>query len=180
MVKLVVENPKYQLALATLKEGVPIIQIASHFADNAWITVNERTFAEALRTYRRLHQDHIDNFQPDSIDKYVDANSPNIDVESALSQMLRLQKERIAIDYRHEKEMGKLFDTTHREIKTFGEIAELMLKTQGKVSGTGGPVRRSGEATPQDVNDNLALIKKDQNTQDRLHGLTRQLVEAKS
>lgn len=175
--KLVTDSPKHHLILASLKEGIAATELAAHFANNNWITVNERTFAEALRTFRRLHQDKIDEFSPENIDKYVDPNAPGLYVEGALSQMMRLQQQRIAIDFKHEKEMGKLFDTTHREIKVFNEMAELALKVNGRTTTPG--VRRSGEPSTADVNDNLGQIKKDQGTQDRLHGLTRQLIEAK-
>jgi hypothetical protein len=173
-VNLIRENPHFQLIKASLKEGISAAEISRHFAENSWITVSERTFSDALRTFRRKYPREIDNTDIGYVDEHIPANAPVVDELIHLQQLLRLQKVRIGLDFKHEKEMGKLFATTGKEIEVAGKLVETMAKVRGKIH-DGSPSKYQPHFS-QNVTDNLVNIKKDEGTRDRLHELTRQLV----
>jgi hypothetical protein len=175
--KVITTNPKYELLLASLKEGVSASEIARHFAMNNWITINERSFTEAVRVFKRLKPELIDATDVKGLHSDIDANSPELDEITVIDQLLRLQSRRIAIDFQHEKTMGKLFNTTAKEIEVTTKLLETRAKIKGKLNERGG---HQAEAMPVDVNERLNTVKKDQTTRDRLTMLVKQVSNRKT
>lgn len=172
------ENPRYELLLAALSEGVNITQIAQHFHSNGWIDTNERTFAEALRVFRRKCPELIAAYKQSSdrphLEQLVAQNQPAVDEVSTLSQLIRLQQLRLAIDVKTEIAMGKLFKDTQKDIEITAKLIETQAKIRGKLVET---KRGSDGGISEDVTADLNKIKKQQQTNDRLHGLVKQLAE---
>lgn len=175
-VRLITMHPRYRLIIASLKEGIKTTAIAAHFAKNGWLSVNERTFTEAIRVFRNKHPEALEEVAAEGIDAEVDPNRPHVDLRDQLQQLLRLQRLRIGIDYKHEKDMGKLFKDTVKEIEALAKITETLAKMDGFIQDSGhrGPQEEPG------VMDNLNRIKRDQVTRDRLHSAVKQLVEQKA
>ena len=176
-VRLVNNNPQYQLLIASLKEGVTPAAIASHFAQNSWIEVNERTFAEAIRAFKRVHPEVIENTAAEGLNEIVDPNRPGLDTRVALQQLLRMQQLRLGIEVNNEQGIHKLFNTTHKEVEVTRDILETIAKMDGKI--TDGSHSNMGNETP-DVIEDLNRLKKDQLARDRIHHTIKQVVEAKA
>lgn len=178
-IKLIRNNPHYRLIMSSLVEGVQMTEIARHFAMNQWTNgVSERTFNEALRAFRKACAEEISAYEPDSVEleKKAPANSPRLDTIGTLHQLMRIQKIRLGIDFKVEQSIGKLFNTTAKEIETTAKIAEMLLKAEGKI--TDG--KRSEEPMAADVQEDLSRIKKEEITQNRLHSIVKQLAESKT
>jgi hypothetical protein len=176
-VRMVKENRYFKLVLMSLKQGVPVSQIAEHFAKNHWIDVNERTFAEALRTFRRSCADEIDRFVLDNedISKWVDPNSPQRDEYAQIQQLISFQMQRLASGRNVEKNIGMLSQFMKDEVKVTGELLLAAAKISGRVNANTGLASHSDHVSTPDVNENLNRLHKDETTRNRLHGLTKQL-----
>lgn len=180
MTKLVTEHPRIDLILASMREGVAATQIAAYMAKEGLITVNEKTFTDALRMYKRKHPEAIAQDANDSvsnIDKIADPNRPHVDLEDQLQQLLRLQRIRVGLSAKTELEMGVLFNNTHKEIQTAIDAIETLAKIKGKISDGSGRMHAPEDAG---VLENLSQIKKEQGVRDQLHQSIKKLVEVKT
>ena len=175
-ISLVEQNKHYKMVVAHIVQGTPLTDIAKHFAMNGWITVNEKTFVEALRTFRRARAQELADYELTDINKLVNPNQPALDEIAALEHLARIQMFRLGIDVKNEKDIGKLFNTTAREVEVTRRIAETIAKARGKIKDGGSG---SMEAQSQDVLEDLSKIKKDEGTRNRLHSLTSQLLKNK-
>lgn len=176
-VKHIMEHPRYGIILAALREGNRVGIIANWFARDGWLTsVTERTFAEYLTTFKRLKAALIDgSYEQDELDKLIDSRRPGVDTVAEVDRLIRLQKARIALDFKHEREMGKLFNTTVKEVEVTGKLLELRGKLTGQLdthSTTGGHASTDDESVIEAIN----KAKRDESNHDRLQNLTRQLV----
>lgn len=167
--KLIQSNKRYTVIIASLKEGTPITEIARWFAVNGWIDVSERAFQNALYSFRNRHSQLLNSKDIDSFEALADGNSPHLDVDVELNKLLRIQRERIAIDVTTEKELGKLFNTTHKEIQVAAELLTALHKSK---TGTGGNGDNLPDDLPSNVREKLRGIKADEAQRDKIYSLT--------
>jgi hypothetical protein len=170
----VTRHPKYQLILSSLKEGVTATQLAAYFAEQGWLTVSERTFTEAVRTFKNKNMDLIDRTKVEGLDCFVDPNQPGADVIALAQQLLRFQKNRLAIGHNIEHETKILSSNMHKELMAANALLETLGKLTGKIQDTNKSRTVSEEP---DVLENLNRVKRDQISRDRLHGAVAQLVK---
>lgn len=164
-------HPRFPVILAALREGISCQEVANWFAIEGWIDVNERTFSQYLQVFKRRNPAILDDGAPaDTIDELIAANRPNIDPMTELNRLLRLQKRRLGVDVNSELNIGKLFNTTHKEVEVARNLLETMAKIQGKIGG-GDTGILSKENT-----ENIRELKNDEGQRDRLAGLADQLV----
>jgi uncharacterized membrane protein len=175
-VRLVTNNPQYRLLIASLKSGVSPSQVATHWAREHWIDVNERTFAEAIRVFRRVHPEAIKEAEAEGIDALVEPNQPHVDTLATAKQLLKLQQLRLGIEVGLEKNMGKLFQTTVKDIEATTKLIETIGKLEGRINEPGRGVQVAEEVS---VMEDLSRVKKDQVSRDRLHNMVKQVVEVK-
>lgn len=174
---LVVTNPHFRVIIGSLKSGVNASQIASHCAREGWITVNERTFAEAIRLFVKRNPDAISNSQDaDGLDGLVEPNQPYADTLRAAKQLLKIQQMRLAITIKSEKTFGMLLTSTPKEMEVTNKMLETIAKMEGRIveGGKGAPVHEESH-----VAEDLGRVKKDQSNRDRLHSLVKQVMEVK-
>lgn len=174
-VKLVKEHPKFRLLINCLKEGIKATEISAHFAENGWLTVNERTFTEAIRAYKNAHPEEIENHEIEGLDAVVDPNQPGVDLEQQVQQLLRMQRVRLGIGLQLEKTTGFLSAQVPKELEVTNKLIETLGKLKGKIVEHG---HKMGGEEPS-VIENLNRVKRDQTTRDRLHSAVKQLVEVK-
>ena len=172
MIRYIQRHPKYSVMLKALREGIPIPEVARWFVEHDWVDITEKTFSEYLRTFKRRFPDMISGGDDNFIDSIVDAHQPNLDVITELNRILRIQKLRLKIDVANEQNIGKLFNTTHKEMLVYKELLETIAKVEGKIQ-TGG--MKETEGVPGDVRDNLRNIRKDEIQRDRMSSLTSEL-----
>lgn len=173
-IRLVTGSKHYELIIASLREGIPPATIASHLAQNGWITVNEKVFAQALRDFRNKHPGALKAVSdPDrDLNVIVDPNKPAIDEYAALQQLLRVQQLRLGMMVNTEKTMGLPVQHIAKEVEITNKIIETMAKIRGRIKDGGASVVEEMNAT-----DDLNRVKKDQQARDRLHTMVGQLVQ---
>ncbi|MET4190702.1 MULTISPECIES: hypothetical protein [unclassified Bradyrhizobium] len=174
--RLVTNNPKFKLLIASLKSGVGPAQVAAHWAREGWIDVNERTFAEAIRAFRKVHPEAIAEAEAEGLDGLVEPNQPMPDELQAAMQLLKIQQLRLGIEVGLEKNLGKLFQTTVKDVEATTKLIETIGKLRGRINEGGRPVAAAEEAG---VMEDLNRVKKDQASRDRMHNMVKQVVEAK-
>lgn len=168
-------HPRFPVILAALREGISCQEVANWFAVEGWIDVNERTFSQYLQVFKRRNPAILDEGAPvDTIDELIPANRPNVDPITELNRLLRLQKRRLGVDVNSELNIGKLFNTTHKELEVTRNLLETIAKIQGKI-GTQVDGTLSKENT-----ESIRELKNDEGQRDRLAGLADQLVGALS
>jgi hypothetical protein len=57
-------------------------------------------------------------------DHLFDGNAAILTSETELAKLIALQKVRVSIDFASERNIGKLFNTTHKEVQVLGELIE--------------------------------------------------------
>jgi hypothetical protein len=173
--KYIFNHPKFSTIINAMREGIPLREIARWFSREQWIEINEETFFQYLHVFRRRNLKLVESQNEEFIDHLVHANQPNIDVKSELNRLFRLQKLRLKIDVQTEKEMGKLFNTTHREVEKAHEILETIAKMDGHL-GIGGGGREEAVAISEDVRDELESLTRDEAKRNNLTTLAGQLI----
>lgn len=170
--RLVQTCPRYAAIIASIKEGVPLSKIAKWVVENKWTDVSERSFLNALVIFRRRNSHIINETDIESLNFRADGNMPDVEVMTELNRLLRVQKQRIAIDVTTEHNLGKLFNTTHKEFQVAAEILELMLKAQGRIGGSNNG--EFAEDLPVDVREKLRNIRLDEEKRQKVFALTQE------
>lgn len=172
-VRAIQKHPRYTTILGALKEGIGIPEIARWFAERGWIDVNEKTFTEYLRTFAKRNQHLIAGGDDDSIDSLVSAHDPNIDVMTELNRLYRVQKKRLKVDITNEMNIGKLFNTTVKEMEAATGILKLMAEVEGRIGK--GAQSQGYENHAGDVRDSLRKLQVDESQRDRMTFLVEEL-----
>jgi hypothetical protein len=167
------KHPRYQTILGALREGIGIPEIARWFAERGWIDVNEKTFNEYLRTFARRNQVLIAGGNEETIDSLVGAHDPNLDPLVEANRLYRLQKLRLKIDVTNEQNIGKLFNTTVKEMEMAGKLLELIGELEGKIGK--GQQATGFENHGNEVRDSLRKLATDESQRDRLTYLAEEL-----
>jgi putative component of toxin-antitoxin plasmid stabilization module len=176
MVRYIFKHPKYEHILAALREGNTVKEIARYYAEAEFIEVNESTFASYLAVFKRKYPQLLDPNKTgdDGLDDLVHAHRPNVDVEKELNRLYRLQKLRLNIDVRTEKNMGKLFKDLVKDIEASHKILETIAKVQGRIKTTGN--MNEAEGLTEGVRDEIRRMRNTEGHGDRMFTLTNELV----
>jgi hypothetical protein len=169
-------HPRYLTILSALREGQKPSKIGRWFASNGWLEVSETSFTQSLYIFRRRHPELIHTTDTDMLDSMVEANRPDLDVITELDRLLRVQKARIAIDFKTEKNINKLFGSTHKEVQVAAMLLELMLKAKGALGGGSEEEFTSNfnMDLPIEVRERLRSIKVNENNRQKLFSLTQE------
>lgn len=173
-VRLVERNPQYKMIVSSIRDGITPSAIAAYFAEQGWIDVNERTFTEAIRTFKRVRPEALLG-RNEGLSEHVNPNQPSMSEEAVLQQLIRLQQERLALTFKLEKDTGFTMGTTYRDVEAAGNLVERLAKIRGKLTETGKSTHPVGDAA---VHEDLNKVRKSDQTADRLHGLVKQIVSA--
>ena len=176
-------HPEYQLILTSLQEGVPITQIASHFAQERYLTVTEKTFQMYLYVFKRVHRQLIyptnvraEDEEPGrrNIDRYVRGDLPALDVDRELDRALRFQKMRVGLGHHQERALGMPMKIVSEDMQVLGKFIELKAKRNGlvgpKPTGANQPLEKA-------IEDRLTAVKRDQEDHESLFRMAAELAE---
>jgi hypothetical protein len=182
-INLVRNNERYDIIISLLRENVTPTAIASHFAMYDYITVSERVFAKALKVFKAkcrklILMDVVESKK--SLDELISADRPDTDVVRELNRLYLLQKERITIDFRHEKQMDKLFNTTNKEIEVASEILEKIAKVTGLMIDSKGKNTADDAALATEVREKLRGLELDEGERNKLYNLTTNFIKKMS
>lgn len=174
-VRHITSHPDYDLIMASMREGIPVAQIARHFALEQKINVGEKTFATYLYVFRRIERARINDFPLDAktMDKHVRGDQVELDVDREMDRVIRFQKLRIGIGFENEKQLGMPLEVVGKDVRVLGQLIELKAKRKGILpTGAGRPV-----TVDKNIQDKLTGIKRDEEDHQGLHRLTSELVE---
>lgn len=168
-------HPRYPAIIGAFREGLTPTKIGRWFAENGWLVGSETSFIASLQSFRRRHTELIASTDEVSLDSMQEANRPGLNFEVELDRLLRVQKERIAIDFKTEKSINKLFSSTHKEIQVAAGILDLMMKSKGIGNGHGiGNDTNFNADLPIEVRERLRGITIDETKRQTLFSLTQQ------
>ncbi len=176
-VRLINNNVKYAQLVESLRGGITATAVAAYWARQGWIDVNERTFTEAIRVWKKLHPEILDSKEAIGIDKIVEPNQPFGDELHAAEQLLAVQKIRLGIGVSNEQNFQMLLKDNAKEIEVTTKLIETIAKIKGKIVDGGG---RGSAPEPQNVVEDLSKVKKDETARDRLHNMVKQVLEVKA
>lgn len=138
--------PKYQrdVLLTALREGTRPAAIAAYFGDQGWLNVSEKSFVQYIQAFKRTYPEMIGtNDDEKHMDHYVDPRQPGIDEEQVLEQMIRVQKARIGVGMKFERDTSIVNQHLHKDINATVAMVELLAKMRGKMIGAGRPTADS-------------------------------------
>lgn len=156
--KQIRELPKYQLDVVTtsLREGIKPSQISYYFGEMGWLSVAEKTFTQYIQAFRRIYPEMIGSETDEMhLDHYVDPRNPHLDEEATLEQLIRMQKTRLGIGMKFEKETGLMNRDLHRDVNSTIQMVETLAKMRGRMMGAGRPTAESHHPMANDAKDAL-------------------------
>jgi hypothetical protein len=177
----IMSHPQYEMILASLREGISVAEIARYFAEEQWVTVSEKTFAEYLYVFRRRRISLINQTQADGekidLNRKVSGRNPDLDLDQEMDRAIRFQKVRVGLGHTNEVNLGLPLEQVGRDVVTLGKLLELKLKRQGLRALAKGLQTQGPLAAPAQVRDELNQVVRSQGDTDKLHTLTAQLME---
>lgn len=163
----VMNHSHYPTIIAMMRMGTSNADITDFFLNRGDFTINRKTAVAYLSMFRKSHpelckpvaQEREDGIV--SYDHLFDGNAALITADVELAKLIALQKNRVSIDFKTERGIGKLFSTTHKEVQILGNLLEQYAKIKGLQTGGHSGVGVSAPAE-EDVKDGLQNIKHDE------------------
>jgi hypothetical protein len=178
--------PRAQLDVLTnaLREGVRPVAVAAYFGDQGWLTVTEKTFIQYIQAFKRTYPERIAKEDDDThLNHYVDPRQPNLDEEAQVEQLIRMQKIRLGIGMKFEKNTGIVSQHLHKDINTTIELVKTLAQMRGKMVGAGRPTAEGHHPMTNEAKEALRKTEATEVQTERLVGLMgkfAQLVKSKA
>lgn len=196
-VQWVMHHAQYPNFLSAIRMGTTNADIADHFIDRGYVQVTRKTLMIYLAAFRRKCPDlcrprsgilgrgtDVDGNAVElrDYDHLFDGNMTALSLEVEMMKLIQVQKQRIAIDYHSERQIGKLFQTTAKEVQVLGELFEKLHKVKHGEGKTGSGKNAFGHGSGIDVNedsirDGLNAIKQDETDRRITSGAIKQLIQ---
>jgi hypothetical protein len=162
--------------VTSLREGIKPKEIAYYFGEMGWLTVSEKSFTQYIQAYRRIYPEEIGgNADQQHLDHHIDPRNPHLDEEAALEQLIRMQKVRLGIGLKFEKDTGLLNNHLHKDINATTEMVETLAKMRGRMMGAGRPSSESLQQMPNEAKEQLRENDQREVQQTRLSNLFERL-----
>jgi hypothetical protein len=158
-------HPQYPTIVGMMRMGTSNADIADFFIERGDFQVNRKTAVSYLSMFRKANPSVCKPTENDSdilnYDHLFDGNRAIVTAETELAKLIQLQKARISIDFNSERSIGKLFNTTHKEVAILGELLEKYTKIRmGR--GSNGAGVSSSVPLSEDVKDGVQNIRHDE------------------
>lgn len=180
-VQYIMGNPFYPMILQAIRQGTPNSKIAEHAISRGWFDVNQKTATGYLSYFKKM-QPGLCRPQPPSEDKEMtagydhlfDGNSIILDEETELLKMIALQKARLGIAFKNEREIGVLMQSHRKEFEELRELILALAKLRGKL-GNSLDVNLHGYS--ETVKDDLKGIQQDEGQRNTIAALVADLAQ---
>lgn len=189
-IQWVMHHPQYPNLLASIRLGTTNADIADHFIERGYVQITRKTLMIYLAAFRRkcpelckprVDGDQTSQFGLRDYDHLFDGNLTAMSLEVEMTKLIQVQKQRIAIDYTNERSIGKLFNTTQKEVQVLGELFEKLHKIKTGDSGKSGAgnafAHGNSDISEDEVRDGLAKIRQDEVDRRVTSSAIRQLVQ---
>ena len=121
-------HPQYPTIVGMMRMGTSNGDIADFFIERGDFQVNRKTAISYLSMFRKANPSVCKPTENDTdilnYDHLFDGNRAMVTAEVEMAKLIQLQKARISIDFNSERSIGKLFNTTHKEVAILGELLE--------------------------------------------------------
>jgi hypothetical protein len=153
-VSYISRHSQYPHVLGAIRLGTGNSDIADHFINRGHFTdISRKTLVNYLSAFRRNKPELCKPTDGSTTlmdyDHLFDGNALSMTEEVELLKLIALQKSRIAIDFQAERNIGKLFNTTAKEVQVLGELVERLAKIKGTI--------KPASATGASVNDDESV-----------------------
>lgn len=175
-------HPQYDMLLASLREGMSGSDIARYYANEGWLTVSEKTFAEYITAFRRRQWRMIASDTERGGAERIDLNrrvqpAPPLNLDSEVDRAIRFQKIRIGLGHTQEDQIGLPLEQVTKDMVVLGKYLELKGKhALGTIVARGasqmGPLQ-----APEQVRSELNKVVKSQGEADKLYEMTATLLQ---
>ncbi len=138
-VKYIQHSPYYSYILQMIREGTSNKDLAEWGIEHGWFDVNMKTVISYLQYFKRQSPTLIRPVTPEyetgseikGYDYLFDGNAAAMSIETELLKLIKLQKARHAIDFHSERSIGKLFNTSNKEVQVLAELMMHYAKLKG-------------------------------------------------
>jgi hypothetical protein len=178
----IMNHSQYPTIIAMMRLGTSNSDIADFFIERGEFQINRKTAIAYLSMFRRAHPELCKLMDPNQSDGIVaydhlfDGNAAILTSETELAKLIALQKVRISIDFASERNIGKLFNTTHKEVQVLGELIEKYARLRmGKTLNTAAGV---GAVPDHEIRDGVQNIQHDEEKRAALTNAIFQLMQS--
>lgn len=165
--------PGFSKILVQLQKGVSIAKIVTWIDREGWLgTMSPSTATQYLYKFKSECPELIER-KPDESETYdffVGSSIPEVDTMAEIDKLIMAQKRRVSLEMKTEVSMGKLFNTTHKEVDVLGKL----LAIRGQMEGRG--VSVEGAASNGDTASTLRNLRIDEGERDRMQELVGNLI----
>jgi len=139
-VQYIMGNPHYHMILKAIRQGTPNSTIAEFCISRGVFDVNQKTAVGYLQYFRKMQPGlckpqapNDDDINTAGYDHLFDGNSIILDEETEILKMIALQKARLGIAFKNEREIGVLMQSHRKEFEELRELILSLAKLRGKL-----------------------------------------------
>ena len=184
-VSVITQSPFYSVILKMIRQGTPNTTIAAHCVTRGYLQVNQKTAVSYLQYFRAKNPSICapvvkdDITAEDNLDNLFDAAGIALDEETELLRLISVQKARLGINYKNERNLGALLDSGSKDVKELRELLEALARLRGKLSSGGASLDVNVHSGYQEaVRGDLQGLTQDENTRNMLSSMVGDLVQA--
>ena len=181
-VKFVMNNPQYPLILRSIRDGSSNSRIAEFCIDRGFFDVNEKTAVSYLQYFKRAHPGLCKPQPPEEggvpgYDYAINETRAIIDEEIELDKLIALQKARLGISFKNERNIGAVLDGTRKDVEELRNLLMDKAKLRGLV---GNSVDVNLHGYSDTVKSNLRSVDQDEVKRGSLASLVSELAQVVS
>lgn len=180
-VQYIMGNPHYNMILKAIRAGTPNSKIAEFCISRGVFDVNQKTAVGYLQYFRKMQPGLCrpqapsdDEAMTAGYDHLFDGNTLILDEETEILKMIALQKARLGIAFKNEREIGVLMQSHRKEFEELRELILALAKLRGKL-GNSLDVNLHGYSDT--VKDDLKGIQQDEGQRNTIAALVADLAQ---
>ena len=180
-VQYIMGNPHYTMILKAIRQGTPNSKIAEFCINRGIFDVNQKTAVGYLQYFRKMQPGMCKPLEPSEddvntagYDHLFDGNTIILDEETEVLKMIALQKARLGIAFKNEREIGVLMQSHRKEFEELRELIMVLAKLRGKL-GSSLDVNLHGYSDT--VKDDLKGIQQDEGQRNTIAALVADLAQ---
>jgi hypothetical protein len=177
-VQFIMNNPHKDAIINIIRSGVPNSRIAEWGVSRGIFDVNQKTAVSYLQYFRKVHPEMCRPVETDDDLSYLDGlfngSVQVIDEETELLRLIAVQKTRLGIGLRNERQISMLMQSNRREVEELRNLIIDLAKLRGLIK-TGGDININYGET---IKDDLKSIQQDEHQRNVIASLVTDLVRA--
>jgi hypothetical protein len=178
-VQFIMSNPHKNAILQIIRQGTPNSQIAAWGVSRGIFDVNQKTAVSYLQYFRKMHPELCKPVASDDdelgyLDSIFNGSVQVVDEETELLRLIALQKARLGIGFRNERQINLLMQSNNKEVEMLQDLIISLAKLRGSIKTHGDININYGDG----VKDDLKSIQQDEHQRNVIASLVHDLVRA--